>query len=168
MLLLLVLIPCLIMIDVTFRFSLGGYGISPYFSTIVLFYVGFRKEWQLGMVLVLVFSVFSHTFTYISFLRVLIPYLVGVFVINKMREKIFVDGKFILAFWVFFFGLILQGIIYLELMPLSLLISLDSILFHIVLQSFVMAVLSIPVFSILDFIFKEKKSIPMNDRKLSI
>lgn len=151
----------LIFIDATFQFNLFGFHIVPQFSTLLLFYLGFRKGYWFILNAIFFFVLLSSLFTRVNFISIFVSYFVVMFVVYHLRHGFFTESYLVHAFWVTVFSFILNLILALSL-SFGVLFDLRTLLTQLILSSLFLGVLTVPVFLFLDgvddFIYRKFSS----------
>lgn len=153
----LILLLFSIFIDVNVSFYWGSLKISPHFSTILILYFCFRRNFFEVLLLIFGFAIFSHPFTRLSFGGIFFSYFVAALFILSLRSQIYTEAYLAYALWVFVLSWLIQVLLYAESYGVNLLSAVLIYASELAFYSFLMSLLSLPMFLLLDLFFEKRE-----------
>jgi hypothetical protein len=97
-----------IVIDASFSAKLGPVILTPHLSTLFLLYLGFRRPFAPVFAVVAAFVVMSRPFTGLNFAGIALSHWGVLYVVCRLRRKMFAESYLTNAAWVVLFSWILQ------------------------------------------------------------
>lgn len=97
-----------IIVDALFSVTLGPITLVPHLSTLFLLYLGFRRPFAPVFAAVAVFVVMSRPFTGLNFAGIALSHWGVLYVVCRLRRKMFAESYLTNAAWAALFSWILQ------------------------------------------------------------
>jgi len=153
------LVPFIILLlavvpDMTLRFS--SFGMEGHFQLAPLFlcYVLFRKSFAYLFLMLFLYTIIVTPFSGMGFTPIFFSFIITFGLFHKLRQEIYIESYLIQGFWAFLILLIQWVLIYILDSSIYAWSALSDLFFTGLVNSLLMAALSVPLFLFLDYILE--------------